>query len=91
LLAFATQVSTFIEALGGSSLGDSGFWMIGRRVGVTSFFGFVILDTVRSRNPRTLGGLKTLGFPSFIAILHLGQFFGDQRPCKQEVASPKWL
>jgi len=87
---FTTWVSTFIASLGGSHSGGSGSWMIGRMAGVSSFFGYGREDTAKGRNPGNLGGLKTLGFLSLIAIPRLGQFFSDRRPCKGEIVFQKW-
>jgi len=90
LSAFTTQVSTSIEFPSGSNPGDSAFWMVSKMAGITSYIGLGRVDAARGRNPRTLSGFKTLGFPSLITILRSGRFFSDHRPCKWEVVFSKW-
>lgn len=90
LSTFATLVSTFTKAPGGSSSRDSIFWMVAMMERVTSYIGSGRGDVARGQNLGSLDSLKTPGFPSLDTILCLGWFIGDRKPCKKEVVFPKW-
>lgn len=63
-----TWVGTFLADPDNRRLGGSGSWKKGRIARVSSFLGSGGKDTDRRQNPSTLGGLKTMGFPTLIAL-----------------------